>query len=284
MALVPKFKMQLPAALIFYSLVYFTSSFGYAKTYSPASAVGAGGTGRAAVGPGEAIFMNSAAIPHLVGRHLFFSGTNDVRVYAISDNTKESLLPGALSWISLDNKSDDSKSGILSLSLAEFVAGRLSFGLTGKYYELKTDSGTRYTQSNADLGMLWAITQSLGFGVVQSNLLSAPKNFPTAHKLKPQTSLGLTYVYQEFARFKVDWQTGEGHLGTKPEYGFGIETFFNEWSVFKIGRRIVQKDEKTYNSIGLGFHGPVFYVDWAYEVDASMSRNHAHFVDLGMPF
>lgn len=278
MRLFPKLLKQHPAAVI----LYFTLSSAFAQTYLPASAVGTGGTGRAAVGPGEAIYLNPAILPHVHGHHFFFSGKNKQRAYAMTDNTKDSILPGEISWE--DFEVPGGSSGTLSMALAEFIRPNLSFGIKAKQQEVKLGGGVRYSQTNMDMGVLWATSQSLGFGFTQNHIFDAPANLPDSLKLKPQTSLALTYVYKEFARFKLDLSTGDGHDGSKPTTGLGLETFFNEWLAFRLGYRNQEKLSKSSNSAGLGFHGPVFYVDWAYEGDTKSSSDYSHTIDFGIPF
>lgn len=279
MKLIPKLKTRHLAAVIF----YFTALGANAQTYSPASAVGAGQTGRAAIGAGEAIYLNPAALPHLLGRHLFVTGTNNIRSYAITDNTKESLMPGALSYQTFEGN-DRSKQNIASLALSEFVLPQLSVGLRAKYVESQNASGEKWMQTDFDIGILWAASEALGFGLIHQNFVKADAKVPDSFKLKPQTALGATYVYKEFARFKADWLTSEDHSGGEGSWGLGLETYFNKWSVFKLGHRRDEVLKKSYNSVGLGFHGPVFYLDWAYESETRMTKNHAHFIDLGIPF
>lgn len=278
MWLCPKRYLQLPAAIFF----YFTSVIGNAQSYLPASPVGTGGTGRATVGPGEALYLNPAVIPHLEGRNLLLSGKNNQRAYGVSDSSKDVSIPGALSWEEV--KFDSGKHGTLSFSLAEFVNEKISFGLRAKYLETSLITNVRYAQTNVDFGLLWVLSPSLGLGVVHKNSFEAPKNVPKDLRQSPETAFGATYIYREFARFKLDVVSGPGHDGQKPTLGYGLETFFNDWLVFRLGHRNEQKVDKLSNSMGLGFYGPVFSVAWAYEADARRSGLYFHTIDLGVPF
>jgi hypothetical protein len=116
--------------------IYVSANVAGAQVYNSSVSVAAGGTGRAAVEPGDASFLNPAVLVHLGGRYLFTSFGKNEFAAALSDNTKESTIPASFSYMQKSTQKTshgDLKENDFAISLAEFVVDKWSVGLTGHY-------------------------------------------------------------------------------------------------------------------------------------------------------
>ena len=104
-------------------LVYLSLNTVTAQVYTSSISAGSGGTGRAAVEPGDALLLNPASLPHLKGRFIFTSFAEDEFAASLSDNTQESALPAGFSYVQKKSSSSlgDLKNHDLSVTLAELV-------------------------------------------------------------------------------------------------------------------------------------------------------------------
>lgn len=256
-----------------------------AQVYYSSSAAATGGSGRAAVESGDATFLNPATLAHLRDRTFFSSFAKDEMAFSLTDNSEDAAIPGGLSY--LQTKSDNGilkiKNNDLALSLAGAITQKFSFGLTAHYFQSDVNE-THYSQTNADLGLIFIPRKNWGLGAVVYNVFGARNDVPAAVVLRPKFGLGFNYLYQELMRFRLD-------MASAPDYNFGrstvmggFETFFAQFLVWRLGAQYDGLLEQTLTTAGLGFVGPRFSVNYAYQGATKDSSVYRHSVDLVIPF
>ncbi|WP_413559084.1 hypothetical protein [Bdellovibrio sp. HCB209] len=272
--------LSLVKKLSVFLLVYVSANQAMAQVYNSSVSVATGGTGRAAVEPGDTSFLNPATMAHLGGRFIFTSFAQDEFAAFLSDNTKESTLPAALAFVqkTSDTKSwGDLKEKDLALTFSEFFAEKWSVGLTGHYLEQEIASGSSWYHVNADVGLLYTPNPDIGLGLVVYNAFGEDKDAPEELRHKTTVGAGFNYVYRSAARFRVDADS-EGYLGA------GVETFLNRFSVIRLGFSDDLDDSRPRISAGCGFSGPRFRINYAYFGNTQSSSDYRHSVDLIIPF
>ena len=253
-----------------------------------------GRSGVAAVEVGEAPFSNAATLPFLRG--YFFSagwgsaqqtelGTTQDLAVSLIDNMKETVVPTSLSY-SQQTYSGNSlpvdQHQELRLGVADLVNKRYSFGLAGVY---QTDRLAKETfhQLNMQLSGLMAISKNWGFAAIANNMIPAGNKVPQAYRQQQGLTLGTSYEYKDVVRFKFDVSSDSGYSWGHPLLGGGVENYLDKWVIFRIG---AQRDNQVAANIytaGIGFAGPKFSLNYAYQnssEDQSLTR---HSVDLAVP-
>lgn len=269
-------------------LLQFNLNTANAQVYSSAISSGAGGTGRSSVEPGDVHFLNPAMQVHLQGRRLFFSNlqTKDQTefVAVLSDNTRESLVPGSLGfWQKTAGKgADQIKEKDLSFSLAEFGGQRWAMGIAAHMIETEL-SDKSYRQNTADIGFAYNPNPQWGFGAVFYNVYES-ENIPKAFLRQGSLGLGATYIHQKFARYRLDFVSGSRYRLDEGKILGGVESYFNEWLVFRLGAGASFKGQEGLWSAGFGFDGPVFKLQYAYQDPQNVQKEGIHLVDLTIPF
>lgn len=249
-----------------------------AQVYTSSVSAATGGTGRAAIEPGDTLLLNPATLPHLKGRFLFGSFAKDELAVSLSDNTEESTLPAGVSFV--QKKSDISmgelKQQDLALSLAEFVVNKLSVGLTGHYLQQKVLAAS-YTQTNADLGFMFTPNSNVGLGLVVYNVLGEKTDVPKELREKTSVAAGFNYIYHDTIRFRVD-------ATSKSVFATGLETYLNKFFITRLGYSNDTENERQLLTAGFGFNGPRFQINYAYQANTQKSGDYRHSVDLIIPF
>lgn len=260
-------------------LVYVSANLASAQVYNSSVSVATGGTGRAAVEPGDANFLNPAALAHLGGRYLFTSFATNEFAASLSDNTKESTLPASFNYVQKSSQVTSHghlKENDFGISLAEFVVNQWSLGLTGHYLsqELPTSS---YHTVNADLGILYTPIPDVGIGLVGYNLFGENGDAPSELRHKATVAAGFNYIYKSMVRVRAD-------VDSESVVGLGLETFLNRFIVTRFGYSDDLNDPRNLLSAGLGFSGPRFRLNYAYFGNVQKSSDYRHSVDLIIPF
>jgi len=260
-------------------LIYTSANTAGAQVYNSSVSAAAGGTGRAAVEPGDASFLNPATLVHLGGRYLFTSFAKNEFAAALSDNTKESTIPASFSYMQKSSQTTsrgDLKENDLAISLAEFVVDKWSVGLTGHY--LSQDlPGSSYHTVNADFGVLYTPIPDVGVGLVGYNLFGENNDVPEELRRKTTVAAGFNYIYKSMVRFRLD-------ADSESVVGVGLETFLNRFIVTRFGYSDDLNDPRNLLSAGLGFSGPRFRLNYAYVGNVQKSSDYRHSVDLIIPF
>lgn len=250
-----------------------------AQVYNSSISSATGGTGRAAVEAGDASFLNPATLVHLRGRHLFSSVTQDEYAVTLSDNTQESVIPTAFGFVKhtrdLLSKGELQEQD-LSLSLADFIVDKWTIGITGHYLEQRLGEA-RYMQTNGDLGVVFTPNAKIGAGLVVYNIFGERVDIPEELRKKRSAGAGFNYIYKKYVRIRLD-------ATTESEYMAGLETYINAFIISRLGYSINAPEQRNLFTAGMGFKGPRFAINYAYEGNPESSSDYRHSVDLGIPF
>jgi hypothetical protein len=260
-------------------LLYVSSNQAVAQVYNSSVSVATGGTGRAAVEPGDSSFLNPATMAHLGGRFVFTSFAEKDFAAFLSDNTKESTLPAAASYVqrTIQTKTvGEMKENDIGVTLSEFFYEKWSVGLTGHYLTQEVNNATYHT-INADLGFLYTPNSSVGIGFVGYNLFPENDNVPKEVRGKAKVGAGFNYLFKSAARFRVDADS-EGYIG------LGLETFLNRFIVVRFGFSDDFDESQPRAAAGIGFSGPRFRLNYAYYGNTQNSSDYRHSIDLIIPF
>lgn len=288
------------------SIFYFTAIFcaaSIARAQS-ASSLATGGSGRATVEAGDVIFLNPASLVHLRGRY-FYSAASSVQKQfsvALSDSTRDSLFAGGLAY-SQSKDEKDARFSNVSISVADFIVNKWTIGITGHQYIYQTSPQTTYNTHNLDVGLMYTPTPNVGFGLVGSNLFSLSKNLPVDFPAKRSYGLGANWIYRSLLRVRADLvlqdhynyaSTVEGAaaplVSESPSPGqdlimmTGLESFMNSWAITRIGYQLNNTRNLQYASLGFGFRGPKFALNYAWVTEINGNQNQTHSIDLQVPF
>lgn len=258
--------------------VYLIVNVATAQVYNSSISAAAGGTGRAAVEAGDAAFLNPGTLVHLRGLYLFSSFAKDEFAVSISDNSEESFMPAALSYVqrTSDLFSGEAKTSDVSLSLAEFVVDKWALGVTGHYYEIKLPNSS-YRQVNGDLGLIYTPQPHIGWGLIGYNLVGEEDKIPEAYRPKRSVGGGFNYIYRSMVRLRVD-------ATSESIFGAGLETYLNKFLITRLGYSSDTDDKRELITAGAGFKGPKFALNYAYQGNPQNSGDYRHSVDLEIPF
>lgn len=237
-----------------------------------------GGTGRAAVEFADASFLNPATLVHLRGHYLLSSFTQDDLVFLLTDNSEESFLPASLGYV--QKKSLQAQGELfekdITFSLAEFMTDKWAFGLTGHYLEQNLPTSS-YRHINADLGILYTPRPNIGLALVFYNVFGEDQEIPREFRTQSSAAVGFNYIYRSTVRFRVDVTSESLVMG-------GIETYVNKFIITRLGYQSDLSDHRELITGGVGFKGPRFVLNYAYQGNTQISGDYRHSVDLGIPF
>ncbi|MEK2647177.1 hypothetical protein [Bdellovibrio sp. BCCA] len=265
---------KLPVFLFVYLIVNTAS----AQVYNSSISAATGGTGRAAVEAGDASFLNPGTLVHLRGHYLFSSFAKDEFAITLSDNSPESFLPAALGYVqkNSDVPQGELKFSDINMSLAEFVVDKWALGVTGHYFEFKIPNSS-YRQVNGDLGLIYTPKANIGWALVVYNIFGENKDIPEAFRPKTSVGGGFNYIYQAMVRFRLD-------ATSESVYMAGIETYVNQFIITRFGYSNDTDDKRELITAGVGFKGPRFALNYAYQGNPQISGDYRHSVDLEIPF
>ncbi|MGZ3770658.1 MAG: hypothetical protein ACXVCP_13690 [Bdellovibrio sp.] len=259
-------------------LFYFIASSAGAQVYSSSISAATGGTGRATVEAGDSAFLNPGTLVHLRGHSMFTSFSKDEFAVSLTDNTEDSFLPSALSYVqrkSTVTQGELQQHDIL-LSLAEFAVDKIAFGITGHYLEHKLAT-VSYRQSNADLGVIYTPQPHIGWALVAYNVFGEDKDIPQNFRSKRSVAAGFNYIYKSTVRARLDATTDSVFMA-------GLETYVNQFLITRLGYQNDTDDKREIITAGAGFKGPRFAIDYAYQGNSQISGDYRHSVDLVIPF
>lgn len=258
--------------------VYLSLNAAYAQVYYSSISAATGGTGRAAIEPGDALLLNPSALPHLKGRFIFTSFAKDEFAASLSDNTKESTLPAGFSYVQkkTDSSFGDLKTKDLAVSFAEFIVDKWSIGLTGHYLEMEVPTA-KWIQSNADLGLLYTPFSNIGMGLVVYNVFGEKGEIPKEFREKTSVAGGVNFIYRETIRMRFD-------ATSESVFALGLETYLNNFVITRFGYSDDVDDKRQLLTAGVGFNGPRFQLNYAYQGNTQKSSDYRHSIDLVIPF
>lgn len=280
---------------IFVSCLLFVSYFNLetanAQETMSAIAKSTAGSGRSAVEAPDNFFLNPAMQVHLRGRHFYIGhGQADQSretSVLLSDNTPEAFLPAALAYLQREievvqgfvTESD------LGISVAEFGGANWSMGLTARMIQSQIqNSPVSYKQTTADVGFSYIPNEKMGFGLVFYNVYQAD-NVPESLLRKSSIGAGMTYLLNQKTRYRLDLVTGKDSDLAEGRIEAGFESFLNDWIVFRFGlAQGFQGEDSNLLAGGLGFHGPRFRINYAYQKSQIQEKEAVHGIDFIVPF
>ena len=275
--------------LVFVSTLFsLVTSTSFATVFQSASSLATGSTGRAAIEPIDVITLNPAGLPHLQGRHISVSTRPQTLAIGISDNTQDSMIPGGMAYIQKKlNDSPEIRSQDFRLSLGEFFRDQWTVGLSAHYTDVKTENKL-YNQINGDFGVTYAANENLGLALVASDLAPVSQDIPQEYRNEARLGLGSYWIYQKFFRVRADVVSNLAQKSNRLTYGAGIESYFESWMILRVGAARDELREESWGTLGVGFLGPRFYINYAWEKTVARSEivedRNFHSVDLGIPF
>lgn len=271
-----------------YSVAIFLSLISAAQAFAAVGAVSTatGGSGRGAVEPVDGILLNPATISDLPNKNFTYNYSLDQWALTVADNGSESYFPAALKYIKTKNTAVDT--GQLGLSVASRRWKKIAVGGTVSMVEytnyLSNVTQEKFRQSTLDLAATYALTTNFGIGLVANKLASNSISMPENLQIQKTTALGMSYTYLNFARFRLDIESGPENKTNRLVYMTGLENYLNDWLVFRLGYQNNNVLAKNYFTAGLGFDGPQFGLHYAYIANPADKSEDKHLFDLGIPF
>ena len=273
--------------------IFFVSLFAAIQFFSCNSfaAVGAvttatGGSGRGAIEPVDGVLLNPAVISDLPNKNFSVNYSLDQWALTISDNGKEAYFPAAL--VFENSKTDTIDTKQLGVSVASYRWKKFVIGANFSVIDYldHTVAGFEqvYHQPAADLGGTLAISNDFGIGLVFNKVASNKVDLAENLQTQKTSAIGLSYIYQNFVRFRFDVESAPDYKTDRLVYMAGMENFINDWVVVRMGYQNNNVLNKNYISAGVGFTGPQFGLHYAYISNAADKTEDKHLFDLGIPF
>jgi hypothetical protein len=266
--------------------LYFISSLVHAQSFSSAATDGVAGAGRAAVESGDVNYLNPAGLVHLKNRFIFLTLSKEELSLSLSEASRDVVVPASLSFFQrkiTDSFQDEIRWQETRLSLADFITEKLSMGLTGILSSVKVKE-LNYNQTNGNLGFFFTPTDKFGLGYVFYNVFGVNENTPEEFRFLPKMGAGVNYIYKGFMRCRMDVLSADNNNFGKPVYMAGIETLLNEWMVFRLGYQNDILISREIITEGLGFNGPVFFLNYAHQGSTKGANFDRHSIDLSFSF
>lgn len=256
--------------------------FAAAMTGAVSSATG--GTGRGAAEPIDSILLNPSIVSQLPTKFFSFNYNKDRWGITLADNGKEALFPAALAFVKTDL--DLMKTQQAALVLSYPVWKNISIGTNISFLEYSPQqvvSEPKFRQTISDFGISY-ITKDLGLGFVANKVFSSDSDLADALEVQKTLGLGISYTYMNFIRFRFDTETAPDNKTDRLVYMGGLETYMNDWVIFRLGYQNNNVAKKNYATAGLGFAGPQFGLHYGYISNTADSSDDKHSIDLGIPF
>lgn len=273
----------------FFSSCFFFSDALYGQLYQSSVSKASGSAGRASIEPIDVIVLNASTLVHLQGRHFTTSLQNKSFHVGLTDNTKQSQIPGGAAYFQTQSEFMGQTMDIkdFHISLADFVNRYWSIGISAHYLEASM-AEQRYRQMNGHLSTTWTPMPELGLGLVAYDLAPAPKDVPSDLRLSPAVGVGINSIFNEFVRFRFDIKSAPNFVMDHLIYGIGFESYMSDWAIVRGGAARDDYKSESWATAGLGFLGPRFYMNYAYERTLSrpeqLVERNTHSVDFGVPF
>lgn len=267
-----------------------------AQFYTPTVASGAGGAGRAAVDPGESVFLNPAALAHLQRYYVDgqagwadqpLTGSEQVQAVAISDGSISNILPGALTYVRrvgvLPNTTTTTEQDI-QVSLAGFPLHGVAFGITGHRQSYQNSAGFSQSATNAHIGLVYNPALWLGLGLVAYDVLPTSDEMALTAGLVPRIALAGNMIFGETFRMRADLIRPQRFNDRgRTDVAVGLETFFRPDAVFRLGGLWKETADQTLFTAGLGYVGPRLSFDYSFQKDQRVTDSYRHMFDLWLP-
>lgn len=259
-----------------------------ATQFSGVASQSMGGTGRAAVLPNEVAFLNPASFVSVRGYNLstayrdFSTHYNtSVRNFAVhaSENQTDSAFPLAVTYLRTTNQFQEMED--IHLTTGQVIFGSVAFGVDiGRYKFESRDSDWNDTEWDAKLGFLYAPADTVGLGLVFSNLLS------TDHELlNRQVEFGVNYLFLDFFRAALDiTHQIEDNPTDESVVMLGLEHTLLKQVPLRAGFKWDAPINQNYWTLGLGWTAPKLALAYSYEKNVDENDEYGHSVDLRIYF
>lgn len=277
------------ALLIFCGLILAHSAQAFVGSVTAAT----GDAGIAAVESSEAPFSNPAAIAYLKGYYFTLgygsssqgtAGSSGLAL-SITENMKDTTIPTSIAYSQTEVK-DLAGQKVYSkdfrLSVGNFLFSNMALGLGVRH---KSDElpQERFGQTNLDMGILWAPTESFGMAAVLESLVPPSSGVPEPIRLNQTTAVGATFNFRKFVRIKADITSQTNNSFNKPTIGAGMESYMNKWMILRWGLAKNNELDANLYTAGLGWVLPRFGLHYAYQNSPQDETLTRHSVDLAIP-
>jgi len=265
-------------------LIFSLSTFAVPLTPGSISTA-TGGSGRGTTEAIDGVLLNPAMIGLLSSKILSANYTNHQWGITIADNGAEALFPAALSFVRSDI--EGFKTQQVAIGLSYVFKKMFAIGTTVSLYEYSSEAINRdqkYRQTTADVGVMFSPSSEFGIGLVANKVGSTKTDLDESLQKQQTMGLGAQYTFQSFVRFRLDVESGPKNKTERLVYMGGIETYMNDWVIFRLGYQNNNVVSKNYSTVGLGFAGPQFGLHYAYISNVANNEDDQHSIDLGIPF
>jgi hypothetical protein len=244
-----------------------------------------GGSGRGVAEPIDSTLLNPAAVSLLATKFLTSTYSNEQWAVTIEDNGRDALFPAALSYMRQDV--DGFRTQRAGVIVGYAFKKMLAIGTNISFMEYDSNAiagDNKYRQTVGDVGVLLSPGEDYGVGLVAKKVASTNTDLDEALQVQQTVGLGTQYTFQRFARFRFDIESSPKNKTNRLVYMGGIETYLNEWIVFRLGYQNNNVVSKNYQTAGVGFAGPQFTLHYAYISNVADTKELQHSIDLGIPF
>lgn len=244
-----------------------------------------GGSGRGTTEPIDGVLLNPAMVGLLSSQFFSANYTNQQWGLTISDNGKEALFPAALSFVRSDV--DGFKTQQVGVSVGYVFKKMFALGANLSLLEYSSNSlneDQKYRQTVGDVGLMFSPETAYGIGLVAHKVASSSTDLDESLQKQQTIGLGIQYTFQSFIRFRFDVESGPKNKTERLVYMGGMETYMNDWVIFRFGYQNNNVVSKNYSTVGLGFAGPQFGLHYAYISNVANNQDDQHSIDLGIPF
>lgn len=250
-------------------------------------------SGRASAEPSDAPYMNPASLSFLRGYYFttgYSASANSPgsqgREFSLAliDNMPDTVVPTSLAFTqSKENFASEEVVGSdLQLGVGNYIGKSWAGGLGVRYRDNRVPHD-RFTQTNVSLSTLYLPTPEWGFAAILDNVLGANGSVPEDVRLRPETSVGTSYIYKRLVRTRLDLISASNNSWDQPTVAGGLEMFMNKWVILRIGAQRNQELQATAYAAGVGFVGPNFGIHYAYFKSPDQESLTRHALDLAVP-
>lgn len=265
-----------------------------AEAHVSSISAGTGSAGRGVSEPLENPYLNPAGLPFQKGYYFGMGfartrtesyGNQDLFTLALTDNMPDTVLPTSLAFTEAKNP-DLGPEGLrrdIRVGIGNFYSGRTALGFALNY-RMSRSPAFNQQQINGSLGFMTPLRRDIGLGITWENLVPRSSDLPESERLNSNLAFGLSYNYKRFLRLRGDLISQPGNNLGRPILAAGLENYWNRWLIFRIGAQRDPAQEKTTNSLGLGFAGPRFELQYAFQsIQGPQESDGRHSIDLGIP-
>lgn len=245
-----------------------------------------GGSGRGAIEPVDGVLLNPATVSDLPNNNFSMNYSADEWALTVTDNGKDSYIPAAVRFVKSRTSLMDTQQ--MGMSFASRRWKKLAIGGTGSMMEytnyLSSVTEQKYRQTTLDLAATYAVASNFGIGFVANKISSSDVNLAENLQVQKTLALGFSYTYFNFSRIRFDIESAPENNTDKLTYMMGIETYLNDWVVFRLGYQNNNYLGKDFVTTGVGFAGPQFGLHYAFITNTADKSEDKHLIDLGIPF